>query len=733
MSLTPSRSRLTTQLLVILTATLTFWPAGGVPGDARTTAALGPAAVDEPAVPPVLTGATWLAHHRDDLMPYWDMPEALGEPLGNFPSFRGRSGELLPEQTNRGTSTLARGVYGYSLAFLLTGQERYLTYARAGLTWIEAKAADPVHGGYFNRLRLNGEPINAQARKDVFDLASVGMAYAMYFNVTRDPAAEAHLLEIRDLLFDKYYDGATSRVKDALRFDLTTEVDTRDAAGPDGGDITDLLVPGTGMFLTTTDILTAPERRAQFRDDLRRLTEILISRHKNSADEPGNRWMFWGRTARFGRFDAGETDFGHVIKSYAMIHNANQKFADRPWDGLAEDRTTMLDLAWDDEAARWNQEPTSFAPVEVRRDSAWWMHDEADQLLAALDLTDDFAHRDRLARSAQSFLDVYVDRDPAFPVRETFRRVSRTPGETSLEKSFFGKNMLHNPEHALIMYLHGTAMEREPARLHYAFPADLALTAVAKPYWFDASGETRTDLGPLGVLPGHHHVQVDMTGIGQVLPEPFPAPADTTAPSSAVAVSPPANTAGWHRDEVTVSLTAVDATAGVKEIHASVVDATGASRDVAYIGPGAGLALPAIAADGDFTVRWFAVDNVGNHEQPQTLRVRVDRTAPALAGLPEEPCTIWPPTGQMVHVADVSGTDAASGVAALDVAASSDEADPDDISIVAGAVDLRARRDGPGDDREYHLTATLTDVAGNLTTDSVTCVVPHDLARPPAS
>ena len=111
-------------------------------------------------IPEVLQGDTWLRHHREDLMPYWDMPEALGEPVGNFPSFRGRAGELLPEFTNRGLSTLARGVYGYSLAYLLTGEERYLTYAKAGLDWINTKAKDPVHGGYYGELDVNGDPVD---------------------------------------------------------------------------------------------------------------------------------------------------------------------------------------------------------------------------------------------------------------------------------------------------------------------------------------------------------------------------------------------------------------------------------------------------------------------------------------------------------------------------------------------------------------------------------------------
>jgi N-acylglucosamine 2-epimerase len=473
------------------------------------------------AFPEVLAGDTWLRHHREDLMPYWDRPEALGEPLGNFPSFRGRDGALLPDSPEsrvRGLSTLARQVYGYSHAFLLTGEDRYLTYAKAGLDWINAKAKDPVYGGYYSRLKANGDPVDPLADKDVFNLASLGLAYGMYFNVTRDPAAEADLLAVRDLIFDKYYDAAENRVKDALTYDLATEVDTND----DGGDITNLLVPGTAVLLPNLAILSDRARRAQFRNDLRRVTESLIARHKNtSATNPNQRFWFWGRTLGFGDFDAPQTDFGHNIKSYAMIHNANALFADHPWQSMEEDRTRLLKRAWDGRAARWNQRIRSFATGNVVPDSEWWIHDEADQLLAAMDLHDGFAdhaYQDQLATSAQSFLDVFVDREPFHPARETFARIARNADDTDLRKSFFGKNMLHNNEHALIMYLHGRALEGRPARLYYAFPAEQALTAVARPYWFDAAGESRTVTRDVTTLPGHKVVEVEFTGIGAPAP-----------------------------------------------------------------------------------------------------------------------------------------------------------------------------------------------------------------------
>ena len=425
-------------------------------------------------------------------------------------------------------------------------------------------------------------------------------------------------------------------------------------------------------------------------------------------------------------FNAAQTDFGHNIKSYEMIFNANNLFADRPWDGLSADRERLLSRAWDDAASRWNERiaqlrrwatssPTAGGGSTTRRTRPWppstWRQG--------------FNRKDQLARSAQSFLDVYVDDDPAYPARETFARVERTGLETDLRKSFFGKNMLHNHEHALIMYLHGRALEGEPARLYYAFPAEQALTAVAKPYWFDAAGEARTVTRDVTTLPGHKVVEVEFSGIGAVAPEPYPAPPDTTPPTTNAAVSPDANAAGWHNEQVTLDLTATDDVVGVKEIHVLLADRAGLTRDTAVIDPG-DHATVTLDSDGDYDVRYFAVDLLGNREPVQTLRVRVDRTAPTVSGLPSEPCVIWPPDKRMVTIAHVEASDALSGLAELKVRASSDELSGGDIEIDGGTVRVRAERNGRGDGRTYTVLATATDVAGNVTVRTGSCTVPHD-------
>ena len=672
-------------------------------------------------VPEVLAGDTWLRHLREELLPYWELPDASGTPVGNFPSFRDGEGDLDPTRgTFRGVSTLARGVYGYSVAFHLTGDERYLTYARAGLEWVETHGFDQVNGGWYRDLTAIGDPLDPADDKQLFDLASLGMAYGMYFNVTRDPWAEQGLLGVRDLIFQRYRNPVNGRFFDARSADMSGSVDL----GGNGGDIVNLLVPGTALLLPNADLLTDPARREQFRSDLRVVTQALIDQHRNkTAPET---WWFWGRTGRIGNQNAAQTDFGHSIKSHEMIHNANQVFADRPWDSLATDRDILLSKAWDEPAARWHDDLLDFATGAVELDSQWWVHDEADQTLAAVDLREDFARSEWLARSARGWFESFVD--PALP-HETWQRPFRDgtfPQPGGDEKSGRGKNMYHAFEHVLVMYLHGRAMESRPAELHYALPADLALTAEAEPYWFDATTEHRVVGAPVAVLPGHRHVTVELSGLDSV-PDPlFPAPDDPVPPVTTATVSPAANDAGWNASPVVLTLAASDAVAGVREVRAQVQPATGEAPDEAWIAPGAELTLP-FAEQGEYLVTFAAVDRLGNAESPQTLRVRVDLTPPTVSGLPGQPCRIWPPNERMVRVADVVGADDYSGVAAVDVDVTVDEPAAGDVGIDGGVVRVRAVRDDEGDGRVYTVTAHVTDVAGNLTTQSGTCVVPHDV------
>jgi hypothetical protein len=205
---------------------------------------------------------------------------------------------------------------------------------------------------------------------------------------------------------------------------------------------------------------------------------------------------------------------------------------------------------------------------------------------------------------------------------------------------------------------------------------------------------------------------------------------ELVAPSSAMRVTPAPNAEGWNRSPVIVRLAASDGhnvgAGGLKRLHVDMSGAQNGSWDFLSEHDGYSVQELPISAEGETTVTYFAEDVNGNRETPHTATVRIDRAPPVLSGLPKG-CEIWPPNGRMVHVADVvAADDPGSGVSDLTVSASSDDADDDgDVRIDGGSVDVRAEKAARGQTRTYVITAVATDLAGNRTEASGTCVVPR--------
>lgn len=112
-----------------------------------------------------------------------------------------------------------------------------------------------------------------------------------------------------------------------------------------------------------------------------------------------------------------------------------------------------------------------------------------------------------------------------------------------------------------------------------------------------------------------------------------------------------------------------------------------------------------------------------------SVTIRIDKTPPAIGGLPAPGCSIWPPNKRMTQIAAITATDAGSGTApgALSIQVTSNEpVGPADISLEDNVVKVIADRLGGGNGRIYTVTVQGTDAAGNTTTAMGTCIVPHD-------
>ncbi len=105
----------------------------------------------------------------------------------------------------------------------------------------------------------------------------------------------------------------------------------------------------------------------------------------------------------------------------------------------------------------------------------------------------------------------------------------------------------------------------------------------------------------------------------------------------------------------------------------------------------------------------------------------IDQTPPVFTTLCASPNELWPPNGKMIPVHVTATATDASGIASIAlVSVTSSEASNGSDWVITGPLDLqlRAKRNNGQADRIYTLTIAATDVAGNVTMQTVLVVVP---------
>jgi hypothetical protein len=192
---------------------------------------------------------------------------------------------------------------------------------------------------------------------------------------------------------------------------------------------------------------------------------------------------------------------------------------------------------------------------------------------------------------------------------------------------------------------------------------------------------------------------------------------DKTPPTITPSRAPAANANGWNNTNVTVSFPCMDSLSG--------------------LAPGSPPAPTVLPGEGtNQQVSGTCFDLAGNSASAAATGINIDKTPPALSGLPPTNCRLWPPNHKFVTVATISAADLLSGLASFNVTGTSNEPqnpnDPDIIITGTGlgprTVQLRADRLGTGSGRVYTLTTAATDAAGNVVNTTSTCTVPHDQA-----
>lgn len=443
--------------------------------------------------PTLPDGERWLMHLKGDLLPFWDREEALGNPVGNFPSKRCDDGTLFhsisnpcPEIANNGWLSLdleyvvsrSRQTYGYGVAYHLTGDPRYLEYAKAGVEYLRRNAFDRLNGGVFHywdghkRAWLPGPQ-----HRNPQELAYALLGLSFYYYLTRDPEVLPDILAVKETIFQNYYNPDLNALQWMMEStDDTNALDKRLVAQLDNLN---------AYMVLMTPLLPESEQKA-WKADMVRLARIIIDEFY-SEDE--NLFFLTANTPSEKSLAHAGTDFGHSIKAMWMIYYVGL-IADEPHlVAFAEENgPRMLERAYLEESGSWANGVERGGTLI--RDKEWWVYDELDQFAMVFALRDPSQAR-YLPQTTDYYFRYFVD--PAYgEVWTAVDARTNSPKQDALPKAWPWKSAYHSFEHALIGYITAQQLYGQPVTLYYAFktPPD---EPTIQPYFL------RGDLIELGI------------------------------------------------------------------------------------------------------------------------------------------------------------------------------------------------------------------------------------------
>ena len=428
----------------------------------------------------------WIYQVDSLIMPFWMTQEAIGNPVGNFPAYRYSDGSIIdsgninydvlnPAFTQyymSNTDSLRRDflrvksrmIYGYCIAFHLTGNEDYLVIAKLALDFLIDQ------GAFVENSAITFWDVEGNAHPDILQRNSQDLAYALlgpttYFYLTGDVEVLKMIMRIHEFTWEKYYEQSdlkenTKLMKWVLEDFEDDKANAKDLIGP---------MDQLNAYL----VLLARMAPDSLATELNNRSRILdYSLNDNFYSEDYN--LFWGRLDNK-TFDAPNTDFGHSIKTFWMIYVAAKLTGDEGLEDFAEKGARRLFSTAYRENGSWY---SKYKNDSLKKDPAilGFQYMELDQMAATLSFSDTSIYSQYLKYTYPYFEKNLLDYGALTADGE--------PISFGFKVGWFAGNF-HNMEHALIGYLSTANYHNDDIILYYAFAND-PIKEKIQPYHYDA-------------------------------------------------------------------------------------------------------------------------------------------------------------------------------------------------------------------------------------------------------
>ena len=494
-------------------------PPHGVPAGAAARTVAAPARLARGDLPSL---ERWRHHVTDDILPFWTRPEALGTPVGNFPTFRCNDGTLpqrdalcaelarppswmAGDMTKDFTRMKSRQTFLYGVAFHLTGNERYLAYAHAGVTWLREHAYERETGSAVSYW-VDGVPGPPPDQRTAQDLAYAQVGLAFYYYLTRDREVLADLVRLERMVMTRYWAPSPAPPGGMLRWVLA---DGETAGDAQREELVSQLDQINAYMLLLAPLIEDEATARAWRRDLVLLARVVKDRF--FAPEHG---MFWGtlQTSDSRTLGSRHTDFGHSMKSLWMLYLTGALTGERDLIDFARPLVAPLLARAAQPSGCWASGLDRHG--ELDRGSQWWIFAELDQAAATLAGREPAAlpYAGYLARSYDCWFTRFVDPEhhdvwAGIPPDWSAERMAH---DQPLKQHLW-KNGYHVMEHALVALITTAGLTGQPLALYYAFAAPPPRDRI-QPYYFTGTIVDERD-HPLPQHPGLRGRRVEFAAL----------------------------------------------------------------------------------------------------------------------------------------------------------------------------------------------------------------------------
>ncbi len=365
----------------------------------------------------------------------------------------------------------SRDAYGFTRAFMLTGNEAYLTYARRALDFMYAHDWDAAHGGWYAQNDRAGNPAQGTDPKAAFDQHYALVGITALYEATRDT------LDWRWLM--KGYANSDVRVWDST----ASQAGYYDSASYDWSNRWGKSFNATVDAITThvlhLYLLTGDDAYRKRLMDLK--GNILNAIYPTMAPQKiGFVESFYTNWSwdNLPRGNNTRTIMGHVLKTAWVLGRMHQLFPDPASVQAAESLAqNVIQGGYDHQLGGpyKDYDRLTGAMMMYGQDTAkaWWQMEQA--FTAGMTLYN-ITGNDEYLQVADETVDFFMKYFVDHTYGEVFSDRTRNGHEILAwgnDKGNSGKGGYHSTEFGYYVYLYGKLfVTHEPVVLHYMFEPD---------------------------------------------------------------------------------------------------------------------------------------------------------------------------------------------------------------------------------------------------------------------